>query len=69
MTTRTVVSTYTKASILAARALSLYGVAITAEPPHARESAVTEPIDPHAPFSAPTPKLNRAQRRAAARPR
>jgi len=72
VTPAAIVSTYTKASLLAARAMSLYGVAITAGPPDTRESAVTEPIDTHAPFAVPShapPKLNRAQRRAAARRR
>ena len=31
--TRRIVSTYTRASLLAARALSLYGVSVTADPP------------------------------------
>ena len=60
------------AAILAARALSLYGVSVTADPPDTQEAARVVPVDPYATFMVPSrlpPGLNRAQRRAAARRR
>ena len=72
--TRRIVSTYTRASLLAARALSLYGVSVTADPPDTQEAARVVPVDPYATFMVPSrlppePRMNRAQRRAAARRR
>ena len=72
--TRRTVSTYTRASFLAARALSLCGVSVTADPPDTQEAARVVPVDPYATFMVPSrlppePRMNRAQRRAAARRR